>query len=248
MGIIKTKGIVINEANSKDNDKILTILTPDLGKISVVVKNAKQPKNANNVCTQLFAFSELILYRNLSELYILNSAQIIEMFYNIRIDIEKYYYVAYLCKLVSDIANKDENSYELMQLVLNTIYLFSENKKDNMFLITVFQIRLLRLLGFMPILNKCANCSQLQVTNFSIRQNGMICKECAKQDTGSMELSQSTINSIKYILLSDAKKIFSFEISDNVLLELKLFIKIYLREKLEKEYDIDKFLDDILIK
>lgn len=32
MGIIKTKGIVIKVAVSSDNDKVLTILTPDLRK------------------------------------------------------------------------------------------------------------------------------------------------------------------------------------------------------------------------
>ena len=32
LGLIKTKGIVIASANSSDNDKVLTILTPDLRK------------------------------------------------------------------------------------------------------------------------------------------------------------------------------------------------------------------------
>ena len=30
MGLIKTKGIVIGNANSSDNDKVITMLTPDL--------------------------------------------------------------------------------------------------------------------------------------------------------------------------------------------------------------------------
>lgn len=44
MGIIKTKGIVIREAKYKESDKILTVLTPDLGKILVVAKGAKIQK------------------------------------------------------------------------------------------------------------------------------------------------------------------------------------------------------------
>ena len=87
LGIIKTKGIVINEANSKENDKILTVLTPDLGKISVLVKGAKKNKSTFLSTCQLLAFSDLVLYKNLGDLYILNSSEIIELFYNIRIDI-----------------------------------------------------------------------------------------------------------------------------------------------------------------
>ncbi|MBE5821423.1 MAG: DNA repair protein RecO [Clostridiales bacterium] len=247
LGIIKTKGIVINEANSKDNDKVLTILTPDLGKISVIAKGVRREKNINKSASQLFVFSELVLYKNTGDMYILNSADTIEQFYNIRIDIEKFYYVTYMCKLICDVSTSDEENAELMQLLLNTIYLLEQNKKDNMFLITVFQIRLLRILGFMPILNKCVNCQSDELHHFSIKYNGLLCNSCAKQDTGSIEFSLSMINALKYILLSDAKKIYSFEISNMVLSELKLFIKIYLREKLEREYDIDKYLKDILM-
>ena len=121
LGIIKTKGIVINEANSKENDKILTVLTPDLGKISVLVKGAKKNKSTFLSTCQLLAFSDLVLYKNLGELYILNSSEIIELFYNIRIDIEKYYYCTYICKIVCDVTNDNDSSYELLQLLLNTV-------------------------------------------------------------------------------------------------------------------------------
>lgn len=246
LGIVKTKGIVINQANSKETDKILTILTPDLGKISVIVKGAK--KSSSKVAmSELFVFLDLVLYKNTGDIYVLNSAEIIEMFYSLRIDIEKIYYLTYICRLVSDVATENENSFELMQLLLNTIYLFSESKKDNMFIATVFQIRLLRVLGFNPIIKACAVCNGEDVSSFSIRDNGFICLACSKQDTGSISLSQSTISALKYILVADSKKVFSFSISDNVLSELRLFIKIYLHEKLEKEYDIDKYLKNYLI-
>lgn len=246
LGIVKTKGIVINQANSKESDKILTILTPDLGKISVIVKGAKK-SSSKLAMSELFVFLDLVLYKNTGDIYILNSAQIIEMFYNLRIDVEKIYYLTYICKLVCDISTENQNSFELMQLLLNTIYLYSENKKGNMFLATVFQIRLLRILGFRPKLDRCFCCNDENLVSFSIKYNSLICMQCSKQDTGSITFSQSTINALKYILLSDAKKIFSFNISDGVLSELKLFIKIYLYEKLEKEYDIDKYLKNYLI-
>ena len=60
MGLIKTKGIVIGVANSADNDKVLTILTPDLGKISVFCKGAKKTKGALLNSTEYLAFSEFI--------------------------------------------------------------------------------------------------------------------------------------------------------------------------------------------
>ena len=44
MSVIKTKGIVLLESNMGDNDKMITILTPN-GKIGCSAKGAKRPKS-----------------------------------------------------------------------------------------------------------------------------------------------------------------------------------------------------------
>ena len=46
MGIIKTKGIVILESNMSDYDKMVTILTPNLGKIGCAARGARRPKSS----------------------------------------------------------------------------------------------------------------------------------------------------------------------------------------------------------
>ena len=45
MGIVKTKGIIIAENNSGDFDKMLTILTPGMGKIGCLAKGARKSKS-----------------------------------------------------------------------------------------------------------------------------------------------------------------------------------------------------------
>lgn len=44
MGIIKTKGIIIASNNMNDNDKMVTLLTPDLGKIGCAAKRSEKAK------------------------------------------------------------------------------------------------------------------------------------------------------------------------------------------------------------
>ena len=44
MGTIKMSGIIISENNLGDYDKMLTMLTPGLGKISCVAKGARRQK------------------------------------------------------------------------------------------------------------------------------------------------------------------------------------------------------------
>lgn len=73
---------------------------------------------------------------------------------------------------------------------------------------------------------------------FSIKNNGIMCEACSKQDKGAIKISEAVYSAIFYILSVDPKKIFSFQIPENVIQELKLISKIYVTEKLEKEYKI----------
>lgn len=242
MGIIKTKGIVTKIVNYSDNDKILTVITMDLGKIQVFCKGAQKVKSATLASTEFLAFSEFVLYEGKSELYNLSSADIIEVFYNIRIDLDKLSYATTISQIMNDVCVEGELSYKKLQLFLNTLYVISETDKDLNFVFSVFRIRLLAILGFVPRLATCSSCGQKALGEkfFSIKDNGLKCEICAKLDKGAIKMSEVTYTSLIYILSSDAKKIFSFEIPKNDLEELNLISQIYTNEKLEKEYKVMK--------
>ena len=74
---------------------------------------------------------------------------------------------------------------------------------------------------------------------FSIKDNGVKCPACAKQDKGAIKISDVTYTSLLYILSADAKKLFSFDIPKDAIKELSLIAKVYTDEKLEKEYKVE---------
>lgn len=53
-------------------------------------------------------------------------------------------------------------------------------------------------------------------------------------------MSKNTKSAIEYIIGADIKKIYSFNIPDEDKKELILISRIYLNEKLEKEYKIEE--------
>ena len=83
MGIVKTKGIIIAESNMGDFDKMLTILTPGMGKIACAAKGARRQTSSLLAGTQFLCFGEYILYKS-GENYSISSCETIEMFYNLR--------------------------------------------------------------------------------------------------------------------------------------------------------------------
>lgn len=239
MANIKISGIVIAENNMGDYDKMLTILTPNYGKISCVAKGARRPQSALLASTQLFCFGEYMMYKGTST-YHINSCETIEIFYNLRTDLDKLKYAIHINKIIQDVTAENENCYKILQLFLNTLYTISETDRDMEFVLSVFKLRLLCILGFTPRVLKCISCKQEENLNkFSIRDNGFKCEVCGKQDKSSIDMSESTKNAIKYVISSPPKKLYSFNLKNDSLKEFELITKIYFNEKLEKEYKLE---------
>ena len=240
MANIKINGIVIAENNMGDYDKMLTVLTPNFGKISCVAKGARRPQSALLAGTQLFCFGEYMMYKG-TNTYHINSCETIEIFYNIRTDLDKLKYAIHINKIIQDITEENENCYRILQLYLNTLYTISETDKNLDLVISVFKMRLLSILGYTPRIMKCTKCKEKDnLTKFSIRDNGFKCESCGRQDKSAIDMSESTKNAIKYVITAPPKKLFSFNLKDEGLEEFKLISKIYFNEKLEKEYKIEE--------
>lgn len=237
---IKVNGIIIAENNMGDFDKMLTILTPNLGKIGCSAKGSRRPKSLLLSGTQFLCFGEYMLFKS-QDTYTMNSCETIEMFYNIRTDLDKLTYASFITKIINDVTTENQNSFNTLKLFLNTLYMISETDKDLDFITSVFKMRMLKILGFLPKVTECTTCKcKENLTYFSIRDNGFKCSNCARQETGCLEMSEPTRNAIIYIMKADPKKIFSFELSEKCLKELNLISSIYLNEKLEKEYRLEK--------
>ena len=171
------------------------------------------------------------------EHYTVNSCDTIEMFYNLRIDLDKLKYAVQITKIIQDVTNENENTYKILQLFLNTLYMISETDKNLDFVVSVFKIKLLCLLGFKPEVERCVVCRTTENLGFfSIKDNGVKCENCGRVDKGAIKISQSTATALKYVVLSPAKKLFSFDLKNESLKELELISKVYFNEKLEKEY------------
>lgn len=239
MATIKLKGVVLSESNMGDFDKMVTILTPNLGKISCVAKGARRPRSLLLAGTQLFCFAEYIMYKG-TNTYHINSSETIEMFYNLRTDLDKLKYAIHINKILQDVTEENENCYNILQLYLNTLYIISETDKNLDLVISIFKLKLLCILGFTPRIMSCVNCNiEEGMKYFSIKDNGFKCENCGKVDKSAMFISESTVNAIKYVVMAPSKKLYSFNLKNEALEEFKLVVKVYFDEKLEKAYKFD---------
>ena len=161
------------------------------------------------------------------------------MFYNIRTDLDKLQCASNITKIVNEVTTENQNTYRVLQLYLNTLYTISETDKNLSLVTSTFVLRLLSIIGYKPIIEECQNCKTKDDLNyFSFKDNGQKCKTCGKLDKGAIEITNTTKDAIRYIILANPKKLFSFNVPQESIKELQIISKIYLQEKLEKEFKL----------
>ena len=113
--------------------------------------------------SEYLSFSEFVLYKSPNDNYSINSAETIEVFYNLRTDLDKLSYATEISKMVYDVTEENIPAYDILSLFLNTLYVISESDKSLDLIYSVFQIRLLAILGFLPQVATCINCGEPMV-------------------------------------------------------------------------------------
>lgn len=187
----------------------------------------------------MFCFGEYLMFKGTST-YHINSVEPIEVFYNIRTDLDKLKYAVNIIKIIQDVTHENQNCFNILQLLLNTLYVISETDKNLDLVLSIFKMRLASIIGFRPKIEGCTNCNEKEnFQYFSLRDNGLKCKTCGAQDKSAISITESTLNAIRYTITAPPKKLYSFEIKDESLEEFKLIVKLYFDEKLEKEYKLE---------
>ncbi len=243
MGYIKTSGIVIKEVNTGEADKIITVLTRGMGKVTCYAKSARRPKSNLIAGAQLLCYSDYVLFKG-REMYSINSCDVIESFYEIRNDIVRLTYAAHLVDLINDVMQENQPSFKVLQLFLNTLHMLAKTDKSPELLTRIFELRLLSILGYAPYVRGCMNCGkeELQGMSFSYKKCGFLCEHCIIQDEFAYELSTAAAMAMNHIVHARLQDLFSFNVSENVLGELEKLLRRYLRDRLEKDYTKLDFL------
>lgn len=237
MSYVNYKGIVIREVNTGEADKIITVLTAEEGKISVAAKNARRAKSSLSSGSQLFAYSDYMLFKG-KELYNMSSCEVIEPNYEIRNDIVKLTYCSHILELVSDNVQEGEPSEEVLRLLLNTLYVISKTNRPLNLVTRVFELRLMSLLGYEPHVINCVNCGKAQDEDmfFEFDSSGIVCRDCLNLKARYIAVLPGTVKALKYIMYINPQKLFNFSLSEESIKELGEISKRYIKEHLGKEY------------
>ncbi|MCI2047619.1 MAG: DNA repair protein RecO [Faecalibacterium sp.] len=215
MDPIVTTGLVLRETKYKESDRILAILSPQLGVISAAAKGSLRLKNKLFSACGLFCYSEFTLYPG-KNMYTVDDAEVKTVFHGLSESVERMSLAMYLGEIALMLSPTGAEADTVLRLLLNSLYLAGEGKMPLKQIKAVYELRLCGECGFLPQLLCCKACGLYDGKNFYLdEQDGeLLCADCAAKAGKKPNLDPGALYAVRHICLADEKKIFGFRISE----------------------------------
>ena len=172
--------IVLRHADYRDNDRMVTLLSPTRGRIDALIRNCRKPKSHNLNSGELFALGDFML-TDVSGKMLVTSVNLIETFYPLRSDYDKLTYGIYLLNLVEAAAEPDQEQKELFMLLLHTLSRLTFYDQEPKPLLAGFLLHFAACQGFRPRLEHCVICGKKMEEGpffFDREEGGLCCENC----------------------------------------------------------------------
>lgn len=164
MNQIVTRGIVLSRTNYQEADRIITILTPNSGKVRGIAKGVRKSKSKLAGGVELFSVSEIGYIEGKGELVTFTSARLVKHFDTIVQDINRTMLGYELIKLINRVT-EDEPESEYFELLLSTFEALDKSQVTTDVIKLWFYAQLLKLAGHTPNLNTEVNGNKLESSN-----------------------------------------------------------------------------------
>ena len=245
---LNTKGLVIRVTPYNDTDALLSVLTPEHGRLTVKARGLRRKNSPLIAPCQLLSFAEFTLfeYRNM---YTINEAHAIELFSSLRKDLQKLSLGSYFAQAAETMSQEDLPNPELLSLVLNCLFALTKLSLPEAMVKSVFELRSACLSGYTPDLYGCYRCGCDNPDRFDISEGRLECAVCRDPASAGlrMPVTPGILDAMRYICSCDSKKLFSFRASEETLEALSYVTESYLSTQLERGFSALDFYKSLLI-
>lgn len=225
-------GLVLREVNVGENDKMLTLLTPEKGRIGVMAKGTRSVKSKVLATAQLYTYGNYEIYEK-GDFKWLRGGSVTEGFYGIRNEIEKLSLATYIADVACELSGEDESAFDLLRMTLNTFFAISKKIRPLSVIKGVYELRASTLAGFSPQLSGCRYCKRDDVEGLYLDvMNGcVLCSECINKRAQKkapvkrsayddldyetnllVPISPSVLAAMNYAVNSPPERMFSFSL------------------------------------
>lgn len=163
MSIIKTDAFVLKTFRYKETSKIVVLFTKDLGKVSAIVKGARNYKSKLcGVLETMNYVSTVIYFKENRNLQLIATAEYKTSFSDIITNFDKLQIAFRIIETLNRSIEDHEINKNLFELLKDTYAKLNNANKNFQNCLLLFQINLVKLLGLNPDFSQLENKHQLE--------------------------------------------------------------------------------------
>ena len=209
MANITTQGIVLRYADYRENDRMLTLLTPFSGRADALARGCRRPGSPLMSSAELFSYGEYVLYQGKGRAGV-QSFSLIDSFYPLREDYDRLRYASYMLQILEAQAIPGDRTDKLFQLLIRSLKRLCYLPLHPRAVTAAFLLMDAALSGYRPRLSHCVRCgkrlSETEARLFDIEEGGLCCGDCATRDLPAVPVSAWEIVWMKDILQNGIEK------------------------------------------
>ncbi len=242
------QGVVLRVSDYNDHDALLTVLTRKHGKLTVKARGLRRKNSPLAAVCQLLVYGEFTVFEYRGQ-YTINEAHVLNLFQNLRADLEQLSLASYFAQAAELISQEDLPNPELQSLVLNCLYALDKLEISQELIKAVFELRCACLAGYTPDLYGCHVCGSQSPDVFDLSSGHLECKTCRSQLSMGIRLpvTPALLDAMRYICFCEPKKLFSFRVGTDTLKMLSDLTEAYLLTQLEQGFSTLDFYKSLLI-
>lgn len=179
MPLVETEAIVLRTYRLAEADKIVSLLTRQMGRVRAVAAGAQRPKSRYGGTLEPLSYVRLWLFeRENRDLARLNSAELIESFFAMQSAYAAHVAAQYLAEVSERLLPEREVNDRVFRLMLAVLRGLKRGDGIDRPLV-YFNYWFLRVAGFLPDLDHCHFCgASLTEAYYGAGSEGLVCTAC----------------------------------------------------------------------
>jgi DNA repair protein RecO (recombination protein O) len=243
-----TSAIVLRSRPFGESDKIVSFLTQSYGKIAGIAKGAlRSRKRFVNSLEPVSLVNLRFQERSNAGLVFIHGSDLVCGFPRLTTSLERISHASYLVEITDGLTvERDENLalFEHLKDGLNYLEDFGASLR----FLTAFELKLLQLAGYQPVLDCCKRCGlsrrlgNAERWHASPADGGILCEACARSHKGGLPLGATAVEILTALQSGSQALPTSFSLPFSVIEEVRAATLRFIQFHIDREIKSASFL------
>jgi DNA repair protein RecO (recombination protein O) len=246
--VYNTEAIVLRSMDLGEADRVLTILTPRLGKLRVVAKGVRRPRSRIGGGLQPFSDVQLVLAVGRT-FDVVTSSALEDPHLGLRNDLHSTAAAWYLVELIDRFVEGAADSHEAFRLLAQGLSALDAGGDVSREVIARwFELALLDATGFRPELTRCLECGaelEPEGNAFAPAAGGVLCPQCRHTAHAARPISPDALKILRHLQRSPLVGVLQLRLAPPLHREVERLLHATVSAVLERELRSRDFLEEV---